>query len=86
MDHSGDPTNPPTCPQIPQNSAGLSTCILEARLPPAKRRVMFALFSCTTSTGIALGIATSAIYDAQSRTAAIVQGVFNALAAGASDR
>lgn len=43
---------------------------------------MFGLFSLTTSCGIAIGIATSAVFDAQSRTAAITQGIFNALAAG----
>lgn len=45
---------------------------------------MFLVFSLTTSTGIAIGIGTSAIYDEESRSAAIVQGVFNALAAGTS--
>lgn len=44
---------------------------------------MFLVFSLTTSTGIAIGIATSSIYQEESRNAAIVQGFFNALAAGA---
>lgn len=51
-------------------------------MEPRKCRLMFALFSLTTSCGIAIGIGTSAVFDAQSRAAAITQGVFNALAAG----
>lgn len=62
--------------------AGLSTCILEAGLPRKKNAIMFALFSITTSLGITLGIGISKIYDEGSRAAALVEGIFNAFAAG----
>jgi len=62
--------------------AGLSTCILEAGLSRKKNAIMFALFSITTSLGITLGIGISKIYDEGSRAAALVEGIFNAFAAG----
>jgi zinc transporter 1/2/3 len=62
--------------------AGLSTCILEAGLPRKKNAIMFGLFSITTSLGIAVGIGISKIYDEGSRAAALVEGTFNAFAAG----
>ena len=43
---------------------------------------MFALFSITTPLGIALGIGLSNIYDPASMASALIQGIFNALAAG----
>jgi zinc transporter ZupT len=62
--------------------AGLSTCILEARLPRMKNAIMFGLFSITTSLGIVIGIGISKMYDEESREAALVEGIFNAFAAG----
>lgn len=44
------------------HSGGLSTCILEAHLPPRKRRIMFPVISLITSAGIASGIATLSVY------------------------
>jgi solute carrier family 39 (zinc transporter), member 1/2/3 len=43
---------------------------------------MATFFSLTTPMGIALGIGVSSIYDQNSSTALIVEGVFNAASAG----
>lgn len=43
---------------------------------------MFALFSVTCSFGVALGIAISSVYDPESKQAALLEGCFNAFAAG----
>jgi hypothetical protein len=43
---------------------------------------MFALFSVTCSLGVALGIAISSVYDPESKQAALLEGCFNAFAAG----
>lgn len=65
------------------NSAGLATCILEAQLERRKNFYMFGLFSVTTSTGVALGIALASIYDPESTSAALLEGCFNSFASGA---
>jgi len=62
--------------------AGLSTCILEAGLSRKKNAMMFGLFSVTTSLGITIGIGISKIYEEGSRAGALVEGIFNAFAAG----
>lgn len=56
--------------------------IIEAELETKKTMIMYALFSITTPAGIALGIGLSTIYDPETMAAALLQGIFNALAAG----
>lgn len=61
---------------------GLATCIIEANLRKMKSISMLLGFTWTTSIGIAIGICISKIYDPDSLSATLTEGVLNALAAG----
>ncbi|GLT77285.1 hypothetical protein SLA2020_488840 [Shorea laevis] len=61
---------------------GLGGCIAQAKFKSSSVAVMATFFSLTTPVGIAIGIAISSVYDENNQTALIVQGVFNAAAAG----
>ncbi|GLU05090.1 hypothetical protein SLE2022_222090 [Rubroshorea leprosula] len=61
---------------------GLGGCIAQAKFKSLSVAVMATFFSLTTPVGIAIGIAISSVYDENSQPALIVQGVFNAAAAG----
>ncbi|XP_058096329.1 zinc transporter 4-like [Magnolia sinica] len=61
---------------------GLGGCIVQARFKAQAMVIMALFFSLTTPVGIALGIAISSVYDENSPTALIVEGVFNSASAG----
>ncbi|XP_078175985.1 zinc transporter 3-like [Carex rostrata] len=61
---------------------GLGGCIVQANFKARATVIMATFFSLTTPVGIALGIGVSSIYDQNSSTALIVEGVFNAASAG----
>ncbi|KAG5237321.1 metal transport family protein [Salix suchowensis] len=61
---------------------GLGGCITLARLNSTSMAIMAAFFSLTTPAGIAVGIGISSIYNENSPTALIVEGIFNAASAG----
>ncbi|GLT91480.1 hypothetical protein SLE2022_093660 [Rubroshorea leprosula] len=61
---------------------GLGGCIAQAKFKSLSVAIMAIFFSLTTPVGIAVGIGVSSVYDENSPTALIVEGVFNAAAAG----
>ncbi|RLN04735.1 zinc transporter 4-like [Panicum miliaceum] len=61
---------------------GLGGCIVQAKFKVRATVIMVAFFSLTAPMGIALGIAITSSYSKHSATALIVEGVFNAAAAG----
>ncbi|KAL5568370.1 hypothetical protein UlMin_024945 [Ulmus minor] len=61
---------------------GLGGCISQARLKIQSMAIMAAFFSLTTPVGIAIGIGISSIYNENSPNALIIEGIFNASAAG----
>ncbi|KAL1358117.1 zinc transporter 5 isoform X2 [Arachis hypogaea] len=61
---------------------GLGSCITQAKFKRLSIIVMGLFFSLTTPMGIAIGIGISNVYDDNSPTALIVEGIFNAASAG----
>ncbi|PQQ15330.1 zinc transporter 1-like [Prunus yedoensis var. nudiflora] len=61
---------------------GLGGCISQAKFKSRSAAIMAAFFSLTTQSGIAIGIGISTVYNESSPTALIVEGTFNAAAAG----
>ncbi|ONI11850.1 hypothetical protein PRUPE_4G129700 [Prunus persica] len=61
---------------------GLGGCISQAKFKSRSAAIMAAFFSLTTPVGIAIGIGISTVYNESSPTALIVEGTFNAAAAG----
>lgn len=61
---------------------GLGGCIVQAEFKVKSMAVMIIFFSLTTPVGIGVGIGISSVYDENSPTALIVEGILNAAAAG----
>ncbi|OEL38134.1 Zinc transporter 3 [Dichanthelium oligosanthes] len=61
---------------------GLGGCIVQAKFKVRATVIMATFFSLTAPIGIALGIAITSSYSKHSATALVVEGVFNAAAAG----
>uniref|UniRef100_A0A0E0DST4 Zinc transporter n=1 Tax=Oryza meridionalis TaxID=40149 RepID=A0A0E0DST4_9ORYZ len=61
---------------------GLGGCIVQAKFRVRSVVTMALFFSLTTPVGIAVGIGISSVYDANSPTALVVQGLLEAAAAG----
>ncbi|XP_052156159.1 zinc transporter 5 [Oryza glaberrima] len=61
---------------------GLGGCIVQAKFRVRSVVTMALFFSLTTPAGIAVGIGISSVYDANSPTALVVQGLLEAAAAG----
>ncbi|MED6123439.1 Zinc transporter 9 [Stylosanthes scabra] len=61
---------------------GLGSCITQAKFRRLSVIIMGLFFSLTTPVGIAIGIGISCVYDDNSPTAFIVEGVFNAASTG----
>ncbi|KAI0507181.1 hypothetical protein KFK09_013302 [Dendrobium nobile] len=61
---------------------GLGGCIVQANFRGRATVIMAIFFSLTAPFGIALGIAISSSYNANSSTALIIEGVFDAASAG----
>ncbi|KAM7266152.1 hypothetical protein ACFE04_019536 [Oxalis oulophora] len=61
---------------------GLGGCISQANFKSKSMAIMATFFSLTTPVGIAIGIGISSVYDENSSTALIVEGVFNSSSAG----
>ncbi|KAF0927730.1 hypothetical protein E2562_035979 [Oryza meyeriana var. granulata] len=61
---------------------GLGGCIVQAKFCARSVVAMALFFSLTTPAGIAVGIAISSVYDANSPTALVVQGLLESAAAG----
>ncbi|KAK7832579.1 zinc transporter 1 [Quercus suber] len=61
---------------------GLGGCTAQAQFKSKSSAIMSFFFSLTTPLGIVVGIGISSTYNDNSRTALIVEGTFNALAAG----
>ncbi|KAH7554324.1 hypothetical protein JRO89_XS12G0164300 [Xanthoceras sorbifolium] len=61
---------------------GLGGCISQAKFKGGAVAIMVLFFSLTTPVGIGIGIGISNVYDENSPTALIVEGVFNAASAG----
>ncbi|XP_068656366.1 zinc transporter 8-like [Aristolochia californica] len=61
---------------------GLGGCIVQAKFKSKAVAIMALFFSLTTPLGIAVGIGISSVYDENSPTALIVEGVFNSAASG----
>ncbi|KAJ0087859.1 hypothetical protein Patl1_33211 [Pistacia atlantica] len=61
---------------------GLGGCIAQAKFKSKAIAIMVLFFSLTTPVGIAIGIGISNVYNENSPTALIVEGIFNAASAG----
>ncbi|XP_042477321.1 zinc transporter 8-like isoform X2 [Macadamia integrifolia] len=61
---------------------GLGGCITQAKFKSRAVAIMAIFFSLTTPVGIALGIGITNVYDENSTTALIVEGIFNSASAG----
>ncbi|KAF8390870.1 hypothetical protein HHK36_023169 [Tetracentron sinense] len=61
---------------------GLGGCISQAKFKSRAIAIMALFFSLTTPVGIAIGIGISNVYDENSPTALIVEGIFNSASAG----
>ncbi|KAF3450053.1 hypothetical protein FNV43_RR06132 [Rhamnella rubrinervis] len=61
---------------------GLGGCISQAKFKNKAKAIMVIFFSITTPAGIAIGMGISNIYNENSPTALIVEGVFNSASAG----
>lgn len=61
---------------------GLGGCIVQAKFKIKSTLVMALFFSLTTPIGIAVGVGISSVYNSNSSTALIVEGVFNSASAG----
>ncbi|KAG2715942.1 hypothetical protein I3760_03G102900 [Carya illinoinensis] len=61
---------------------GLGRCISQAKFKSRAIAIMVVFYSLTTPVGIAIGTGISNVYDDNSPTALIVEGIFNAASAG----
>ncbi|KAG9439039.1 hypothetical protein H6P81_019204 [Aristolochia fimbriata] len=61
---------------------GLGGCIVQAKFKTRAVTIMVLFFSLTTPLGIAVGIGISSVYNENSPTALIVEGMFDSAAAG----
>ncbi|XP_020253714.1 zinc transporter 8-like [Asparagus officinalis] len=61
---------------------GLGGCIVQAKFKVKSMAMMILFFSLTTPVGIAIGIGIASIYNENSPTALIVEGILNSAAAG----
>ncbi|XP_058754038.1 zinc transporter 8-like [Vicia villosa] len=61
---------------------GLGSCITQANFKSLSITVMGLFFALTTPVGIGIGLGISSVYDENSPTALIVEGIFNAASAG----
>lgn len=61
---------------------GLGGCIAQAKLKTRTIAIMALFFSLTTPIGIGIGLGITNVYDENSPTALIVEGVFNSASAG----
>ncbi|KAJ0960059.1 hypothetical protein J5N97_000174 [Dioscorea zingiberensis] len=61
---------------------GLGGCIVQAKFKVRSMVIMVLFFSLTTPVGIAIGIGISSVYNENSPTALIVEGILNSAAAG----
>ncbi|XP_058748336.1 zinc transporter 8-like [Vicia villosa] len=61
---------------------GLGSCITQANFKNLSIMVMGLFFALTTPIGIGIGIGITSVYDENSPTALIVEGIFNAASAG----
>ncbi|XP_015080970.1 zinc transporter 5-like [Solanum pennellii] len=61
---------------------GLGGCIAQAKLKSRTIAIMALFFSLTTPIGIGIGLGITNVYDENSPTALIVEGVFNSASAG----
>lgn len=61
---------------------GLGGCIAQAKLKFRAIAIMALFFSLTTPIGIAIGLGITNVYDENSPTALIVEGIFNSASAG----
>ncbi|KAJ9185200.1 hypothetical protein P3X46_004858 [Hevea brasiliensis] len=61
---------------------GLGGCIAQAKFKGRVVASMSLFFSLTTPVGIAIGIGISNVYNENSPTALIVEGIFNSASAG----
>ncbi|XP_068653988.1 zinc transporter 3-like [Aristolochia californica] len=61
---------------------GLGGCIVQASFKLSTMVAMAVFFSLTTPVGVAIGIGVSSVYNENSSTAFLVQGLFNAASAG----
>ncbi|KAJ0960060.1 hypothetical protein J5N97_000175 [Dioscorea zingiberensis] len=61
---------------------GLGGCIVQAKFAVKSMATMVLFFSLTTPVGIAIGMGISSVYDENSPTALIVEGILNSAAAG----
>lgn len=61
---------------------GLGGCIAQAKFKNRAVAIMALFFSLTTPMGIAIGLGITNVYDENSPTALIVEGVFNSASAG----
>ncbi|XP_054816708.1 zinc transporter 1-like isoform X1 [Prosopis cineraria] len=61
---------------------GLGGCISQAKFKSRATAIMATFFSLTTPTGIAIGMGISSVYEENSATSLIVEGIFNSAAAG----
>ncbi|KAH7656727.1 Zinc/iron permease fungal/plant protein [Dioscorea alata] len=61
---------------------GLGGCIVQAKFKVRSMATMVLFFSLTTPVGIAVGIGISSVYNENSPTALIVEGLLNSAAAG----
>ncbi|XP_041008534.1 zinc transporter 1-like [Juglans microcarpa x Juglans regia] len=61
---------------------GLGGCISQANFKSRAIAIMVVFYSLTTPVGIAIGIGISNVYNENSSTALIVEGIFNAASAG----
>ncbi|KAL3715363.1 hypothetical protein ACJRO7_007142 [Eucalyptus globulus] len=61
---------------------GLGGCISQAKFKTRATVVMALFFSLTTPVGIVIGLGVSNVYDENSPTALIVEGIFNAASSG----
>ncbi|XP_058763095.1 zinc transporter 1-like, partial [Vicia villosa] len=61
---------------------GLGSCITQANFKSLSITIMGLFFALTTPVGIGIGLGISSVYDENSPTALIVEGIFNAASAG----
>lgn len=61
---------------------GLGSCIIQANFQRLSITIMGLFFALTTPVGIGIGIGITNVYDENSPTALIVEGIFNAASAG----
>ncbi|XP_028754773.1 zinc transporter 1-like [Neltuma alba] len=61
---------------------GLGGCISQAKFKSRATAIMASFFSLTTPIGIAIGMGISSVYEENSSTSLIVEGIFNSASAG----